>query len=296
MRYYAKLLRSTLTASLMLVVITGAAAAGKFEDAKAALNRRDYTTGLRLLRPLAKQGDAAAQFVFGLLYYMGQGLPKNYAEAVKWFHKAAEQGNVEAQVMLGTMYRDGQGLPQNYTEAAKWYRKAAEQGDDIAQSELGVMYARGQGVPKNQAEAVKWWHKAADQGNTAAERNLALDLCQNDWTKCSDNADMIEYYSKMNEAREACERSLVENAAPFGELEYPPTSRPEPTFGSFYPGNEYPKTGVVKIIQPRVRISSGTGAPVVSAVECWYNFRNEEAKILHILDPSNPYWTLQPID
>src|SRR6516225_9309392 len=119
MRYYAKLLRSTLTASLMLVVITGAAAAGKFEDAKAALNRRDYTTGLRLLRPLAEQGDAAARFVYGMLYFVGQG------------------------------------LPQNYTEAAKWYRKAAEQGDDIAQSELGVMYARGQGVPKNQAEAVK---------------------------------------------------------------------------------------------------------------------------------------------
>jgi len=72
MRYYAKLLRSTLTASLMLVVITGAAAAGKFEDAKAALNRRDYTTGLRLLRPLAEQGDAAAQFVYGMLYFKGQ--------------------------------------------------------------------------------------------------------------------------------------------------------------------------------------------------------------------------------
>jgi uncharacterized protein len=168
----AKLLRPTLTASIMLVVAAGAAVAGKLEDAKAAFNRRDYTTGLRLLRPLAEQGDAAAQFVFGLLYYTGQGVPKTLVEAVGWFSKAAEQGDAGAQVMLGTMYRDGQGLPQNYTEAAKWYRKAAEQGDDNAEQELGVMYARGQGVPKNMAEAVKWWRKAASQGNTVAERNL----------------------------------------------------------------------------------------------------------------------------
>ena len=26
------------------------------------------------------------------MYYYGQGVPKNYAEAVKWFRKAAEQG------------------------------------------------------------------------------------------------------------------------------------------------------------------------------------------------------------
>jgi uncharacterized protein len=43
----------------------------------------------------------------------GEGLPKNYPDAVKWFRKAAEQGDAKAQIALGTMYRDGQGLPQN---------------------------------------------------------------------------------------------------------------------------------------------------------------------------------------
>jgi Sel1 repeat len=157
----------------MLVAIAGAAVGGRLEDATAAYNRRDYTTALRLLRPLAEQGDAAAQFVLGLVYYLGHGLPQNYTEAVKWLRKAADQGNANAHTMLGTMYRDGQGVPQDYAEAAKWYRKAADQGDAIAQSELGVMYARGQGVPQNYAEAAKWFHKAADQGDTTAKKNLA---------------------------------------------------------------------------------------------------------------------------
>ena len=38
-----------------------------------------------------------------------------------------------------------EGVPQNYAEALKWYRLAADQGDADAQYNLGVMYANGQG-------------------------------------------------------------------------------------------------------------------------------------------------------
>ena len=41
---------------------------------------------------------------------------------------AAEQGNAEAQVNLGVMCHTGQGVPQDYAEAVKWWRLAAEQG------------------------------------------------------------------------------------------------------------------------------------------------------------------------
>jgi len=39
-------------------------AAGPLEDAK-AYDRGDYATALRLIRPLADQGDAAAQYLLG---------------------------------------------------------------------------------------------------------------------------------------------------------------------------------------------------------------------------------------
>ena len=39
------------------------------------------------------------------------------------------------------MYAKGQGVPQDYAEAVKWYRKAAEQGERLRPVNLGFMYA-----------------------------------------------------------------------------------------------------------------------------------------------------------
>jgi len=51
-----------LTAWLMSVAIPGVAIGGPFEDASAAFTRGDYATALGLLRPLAEQGLAKAQY------------------------------------------------------------------------------------------------------------------------------------------------------------------------------------------------------------------------------------------
>jgi TPR repeat protein len=127
------------------------------------------------------------------MYKLGQGVPQNYTEAMKWYRLAADQGNAGAQSNLGNMYEFGQGVPQNYAEAMKWYRLAADQGNADAQNNLGNMYAFGQyefgektfttkdrmnnqGVPQNYAEAMneamKWYGLAADQGDAAAQNNL----------------------------------------------------------------------------------------------------------------------------
>ena len=44
-------------------------------------------------KSLAEQGDAEAQVILGYLYAVGDGIPENDAEAIKWFLLAAEQGN-----------------------------------------------------------------------------------------------------------------------------------------------------------------------------------------------------------
>jgi hypothetical protein len=73
---------------------------------------------------------------------------------------AAEQGHAEAQCQLGWMYDVGNGIPRDHAEAAKWYRKAAEQGNARAQYHLGVVYANGDGVALDYAEAYKWFSLA----------------------------------------------------------------------------------------------------------------------------------------
>ena len=151
-----------------------------FQRGVAAYNRGDYTTALREWAPLAKQGNADAQYNLGLMHEKGQGVPQDDKEAVKWYRLAAQQGGADAQYNLGFMYHNGQGVPQHYKEAVKWYRLAAEQGYAAAQtglgvmSGLGVMYEYGQGVPQHHKKAMKWYRLAAKQGYAGAQYNLGL--------------------------------------------------------------------------------------------------------------------------
>ena len=108
------------------------------------------------------------------MYELGEGVPQDYAEAVRWYRKAAEQGYAEAQNNLGLMYDMAQGVPQNYAEAVKWYRKAAEQGNDIGQYNLGFMYANGQGVPQDYVQAHMWFNLAASRSEPGSDRDMAV--------------------------------------------------------------------------------------------------------------------------
>ncbi len=97
-----KLLRLIVLAALLCVA--GGTMAGQLEDAATAYGSGDYTTAVRLWRPLAEQGNAEAQNHLGVAYYWGRGVPADYAEAFTWFRLAAEQGLARAQGNLGTMY------------------------------------------------------------------------------------------------------------------------------------------------------------------------------------------------
>ena len=52
-------------------------------------------------RAKAENGDAQSQFNLGSWYAKGEGVAKDYVEAVKWYRKAAEQNSAEAQDALG---------------------------------------------------------------------------------------------------------------------------------------------------------------------------------------------------
>lgn len=161
-------------AAVLVAALGSAAAAGPYEDAVASFQRGDFATALMQLLPLADQGNTNAQYVLGMMYDDGLGVPPDSREAVRWYTKAAEEGNAWAQYNLGAKYTAGNGVPLSYQEAAKWTAKAAAQGHAGAERSLGVMYANGRGVPQDYAEAVTWFRRAAEQGNTNAQANLGV--------------------------------------------------------------------------------------------------------------------------
>ena len=144
------------------------------EEGQAAYNSGNYAAALRYWKPLADQGEAAAQYKLAGLYQFGLGVDRDSALAVTYIRKAAEQGWAEAQSSLSDLYAVGQGVPQDYTQALIWGRKAAEQGLAVAQYNLGYSYESGQGVPQDYAQALIWYRRAADQDFATAQYALGL--------------------------------------------------------------------------------------------------------------------------
>ena len=120
----------------------------------------------------ARAGDAVCQTQLATMYRNGDGVARNFAEALRWYRLAADQGLADAQNRLGAMLAAGQGTAPDHNEAARWYRKAADQGHAAAQNNLGRCYERGEGVTGSPVLASQWYRKSADQGHAAAEFNL----------------------------------------------------------------------------------------------------------------------------
>ena len=53
------------------------------------------------------------------MYYRGEGVSQNYAEAMRWFQAAADQGHAVSLYNLGMMYRQGKGTTQDREKKKK---------------------------------------------------------------------------------------------------------------------------------------------------------------------------------
>ncbi len=128
---------------------------------------------------------------------------------MKWFRKSAEQGHGKAQSNLGTMYYKGEGVPPDYAEAALWYRKAANQGYAKAQNNLGFMYSKGQGVSQDHVQAHMWLDLAVSRSPLGRQYDSAVkkrDVAAKNMTPAQiAEAQRLarEWMAKFQEARKA---------------------------------------------------------------------------------------------
>ena len=138
------------------------------------------------------------------MYNFGEGVPKDDADAVRWYRLAAEQGLANAQFNLGVTYANGRGVLKDDADAVRWYRLAAEQGHAIAQFNLGIRYANGEGVLKDSVRAHMWFNIAGANGDEAA-RELRDNL-EDDMTRAE--------ISRATELARACMASDYQDCEP----------------------------------------------------------------------------------
>ena len=158
-----------LRAWLMLVVLAMTltltapiAYADDFINGWRAYSEGNYTKALSKWLPLAKQGDADAQFNLAMMYYHGEGVERDWKEAARLFRLAAEQGDALAQYNLGVMYHNGEGVFQDLEKSYMWIILAAVNGDgkapkarDLMKQEMRLDFSLGDVAIKRTEKAAR---------------------------------------------------------------------------------------------------------------------------------------------
>jgi len=176
------------------------------QAAERALSQARYTEAVTILKAVASQGEAQAQWLLGQCYESGAGTLQNPTAAVRSYLQAANNGLLAAQARLGEiyltglsapgvatdaalqriaadtprptlfqqLYREGMAVQPDPAAAAHWSRKAATAGDPAAAARLAHQYASGLGLEPSLSEAEHWFLKAGKAGHATGQLGLGL--------------------------------------------------------------------------------------------------------------------------
>jgi hypothetical protein len=120
------------------------------------------------LRNLAEQGDPDAEWLLGVHYHTGEGVPQDDTIAAQWFTRAAEHGHILAQATLGAYYWIGRGVPQDLSKAYFWSVLARAGNDEASKYRVAVLTARmsRSQVAAAQQQAEDWIRQHSSKPST----------------------------------------------------------------------------------------------------------------------------------
>lgn len=92
--------------------------------------------------------------------------------------------------------------------------------------------------------------------------------CRSDWINCKDNSDLVNNYLHDYRAQVDCKNS-AQKLAKYGKAKLPWLY----PFSTFLVGNDYPKTGIVTLIEKEAQYQNEHGAMAHAEVTCTYDLR-----------------------
>lgn len=116
---------SVFCASCALLTIRGADEDSDFTKGVNAFNAANFPLAEKYLEPDARNGNADAQYLIGLMTLNASG-EINVCKAEENLEKAAEQGHVPAQMLLAKMYKDPRYPLYNPAQAYFWFAAASQ--------------------------------------------------------------------------------------------------------------------------------------------------------------------------
>ncbi|WP_209347217.1 SEL1-like repeat protein [Pontixanthobacter sp. CEM42] len=126
-----------------------------------AFDKFQYDTAAKILKPLADEGHAEAQYRVAYMYYLGQGLPESPELTFTYALKADAQGHMGARLLLAEAYIQGNWIDQNVDRGIELLRSVTtaqtSTSEDIAEAHqtLAAAHEEGIGVKKSPKKAVE---------------------------------------------------------------------------------------------------------------------------------------------
>jgi TPR repeat protein len=157
-------------------LLLGLAAASAQADPEAdyrlgfkAYQEDDLVVAMSSLERAAEAGHPQAQALLGYIFDKAE----DNAAAVRYYRMAADQGNAEGAYWLAALYANGEGVPKDYSEAFRWFLVAAEAGYGPAIDVVSNAYLNGElGQTRDRAKAKQWLQRGADSGYEPAKTKL----------------------------------------------------------------------------------------------------------------------------
>ena len=105
--------------------------------------RGEYDKAAELYKEMARSGDTGAAFNYGYCLWRGLGVDYNPEEAKSYFVYARDMAGGESCYNLAMLYMHGEGVKRDYRQAIRYMRIAAQHGCTEAKLYLGMAYTTG---------------------------------------------------------------------------------------------------------------------------------------------------------
>lgn len=152
--------------------------------------KKDVEQAIKWIQNVAQQGHPEAQYILGMLYYEGTGVPQDHCKAAYWFKQKNHslQNNtdnceeISTKVVSDNFFNELSALgtlDRVYNKAldvvldpkyAQWIIKVTHQS--LADAQYYLNWAYKNGTPSQIKQAVKWYNKTALQWQVITERKF----------------------------------------------------------------------------------------------------------------------------
>ena len=120
------------------------------------------------------QGYLHADNLIGDMFYNGEGVAQDYAQAVLHYRRAADKGSFIGLRQLGYAYYHGHGLPEDVRLSAHYLQRAVEAGDKTGIPDLAWLYEGNDGIEQDLLKSYLLYKRGVEMGDARAHFELGL--------------------------------------------------------------------------------------------------------------------------